>query len=127
MENFQHPDITACERTGYPSWMRDEEPEEETRERGITDVVGEARAALDEAERIMRDRCAELTEMLNAEVIAIRDYGIHIWGHHADFVLSQPGARLVKREYDDTYHYEARCEIEGIPVFALMEEAPTNE
>ena len=24
MWNLQHPDITVCERTGYPSWMRDE-------------------------------------------------------------------------------------------------------
>ena len=127
MDNLQHPDITAAERTGYPCGVTEapEEPEE-TKPWGIAEIYVDTMAAFEAAEKIMKSNAADLTEILNATVIAIRNYGVQIADEHADFVLAQPGARIVAREGDTLYPWEAQAEIDGVTVLALMKEAPNE-
>ena len=121
MDNLQHPDITAAERTGYPRGYTEPETEPETKKPGIRDLYEDTMAAFEAVDMIMKNNAADMTELLDATVLEIRDYGIHI--QEPDFVLGLPGARVEPRD-SAFYPYEVIAEIDGVRVFALMEEAP---
>ena len=125
MTNLQHPDITACEMTGYPRGMKEYEPEEAPAKTGIADIFADTMAAFEAAEKIMRSNAADLTEMLDATVIGIREYGVQISAKDADFVLTRPDVSIVKRGCD-FFPYEASCKIDGVTVFTILEEAPNE-
>ncbi len=70
----------------------------------------------DSAEKYMNLACKIMSRELGVEVIAIRDYGIHL-SECAD-VFKFEDAHWVLRD-DDYYHWEAHAKLDGILVFAL--------
>lgn len=122
MENIpDHPDIAAAERTGYPAGVTLEEIPE-TKKRGIADIFNDTMDLFVTAEKLMRRNADELSELLDINVFAIRDYGVQISSEDLDWLLEH-GAHEVPRS--DVYR-QFEAEIDGVTFLTLIMEE-TNE
>jgi len=75
-----------------------------------------------DTDEIMKDASRILSEEIGTQVLAIREWGVHI--ADANWVKDQPGASVVRRN-DSFFPLEARCDIDGVTFFALLNEEET--
>lgn len=112
-----HPDITAAERTGYPAGVTLEEIPEK-KKRGIADIYEDTMDMFATAEQLMKRNADELSELLDINVFAIRNYGVQIDPADLDWLLEH-GAQEVQR-HDEYRQYEAK--IDGVTFLTLIME-----
>ena len=120
MENIpDHPDIVAAERTGHPAGVTLEEIPE-TKKRGIADIYDDTMDMFATAEKLMKRNADELSELLEINVFAIRNYGVQIDPADLDWLLEHDAHEVPR--HDEYRQYEAQ--IDGVTFLTLiMEEA----
>ena len=120
MENIpDHPDIVAAELTGYPRGVTEAPEEPEEKKRGIADIFEDTMDMFATAEQLMKRNADELSELLDINVFAIRNYGVQTSPDDLDWLLEH-GAQEVPR-HDEYRQYEAQ--IDGVTFLTLILEA----